>query len=66
MVNGNKKVINLINMQQKESKTNWHFRISVFKSCLRIMAGITLIRGELAISGVLFIIAEILGIVEEL
>lgn len=53
-------------MQVKESKTNWHFRISLFKSCLRIMAGVTLIRGELVISGVLFILAEILGIVEEL
>ena len=53
-------------MQVKESKTNWHFRISLFKSCLRIMAGVTLIRSELVISGVLFIVAEILGIVEEL
>lgn len=53
-------------MQVKESKTNWHFRISLFKSCLRIMAGVTLIRGELAISGALFIVAEVLGIVEEL
>ena len=53
-------------MQPKESKTNWHFKISVFKSCLRIMAGITLIRGELVISGVLFVLAEILGIAEEL
>ena len=53
-------------MQVKESKTNWHFRISLFKSCLRIMAGVTLIRGELLISGTLFIVAEVLGIVEEL
>jgi len=53
-------------MQVKESKTNWHFRISLFKSCLRIMAGVTLIRGELAISGTLFIVAEVLGIIEEL
>ena len=49
-------------MQVKESKTNWHFRISIFKSCLRIMAGVTLIRGELLISGVLFIVAEIFTI----
>ena len=53
-------------MQEKESKTNWHFRISLFKSCLRIMAGVTMIRGELVISGVLFILAELLGIIEEL
>ena len=30
------------------------------------MAGVTMIRGELVISGVLFILAEVLGIVEEL
>lgn len=53
-------------MQPKESKTNWHFNISLFKSCLRIVAGVTLIRGELIISGVLFILAEILGVIEEL
>lgn len=53
-------------MQPKESKTNWHFNISLAKSCLRIMAGVTLIRGELLISGVLFILAEVLGVIEEL
>lgn len=53
-------------MQPKESKTNWHFKISLFKSSLRIMAGITLIKGELVISGILFVIAEILGIAEEM
>ncbi len=29
-------------MQQKESKTNWHFRISIAKSIVRILAGIAL------------------------
>ena len=53
-------------MQVKESKTNWHFRISLFKSCLRIMAGVTLIKGELMVSGILLIVAEVLGIIEEL
>jgi len=53
-------------MQQKESKTNHHFRISLAKSCLRIVAGITIIRGELYIAGTLLVIAEILGILEEL
>ena len=52
-------------MQEKESKTNWHFNISLVKSCLRIVAGITLIRGELLLAGILFILAEILGVVEE-
>jgi len=53
-------------MQQKESKTNWHFRISVAKSVLRIAASVALITNELIMSGVLFIIAEVLGIIEEL
>jgi len=53
-------------MQPKESKSKWHFNISMFKSCLRIMAGVTLIRGEFVISGGLLIGAEILGILEEL
>ena len=52
-------------MQEKESKTNWHFNISLAKSCLRIVAGITLIRGELLLAGILFISAEVLGVVEE-
>ena len=53
-------------MQVKESKTNWHFRISLVKSCLRIAAGATLIKGELVASGMLFMLAEVLGIAEEL
>jgi hypothetical protein len=54
------------NMQVKESKTNWHFRISVVKSALRICAGIALCKSDIWVAGVLFILAEILGIVEEL
>jgi len=53
-------------MQEKESKTNWHFRISLIKSILRIWAGVYLIIGEVIPAGVLFIAAEVLGIVEEL
>jgi hypothetical protein len=52
-------------MQEKESKTSWHFSISVAKSLLRIGACI----GLLFSTGVFvigMIIAEILGIVEEL
>ena len=52
-------------MQQKESKTNWHFNISLFKSCLRIMAGVAIIKGDLIPTGILLILAEILGIIEE-
>jgi len=53
-------------MQQKESKTNWHFRISVAKSILRITAGVMLCLGDVWKAGVLLVAAEILGIVEEL
>ena len=52
-------------MQQKESKSNWHFRISLIKSCLRIAAGLTLIKGDMLVAGSLFILAETLGILEE-
>jgi hypothetical protein len=52
-------------MQEKESKTNWHFGISVVKSGIRIMAGITLINDQVLIAGILLILAEIFGIVEE-
>lgn len=53
-------------MQEKESKTNWHFRISVCKSALRITAGIALCKSDILYAGVLFILAEILGVIEEL
>ena len=53
-------------MQQNESKTNWHFRISIAKSILRIGAGGALIQSYFLGAGILFILAEILGIIEEL
>ena len=53
-------------MQLKESKTNWHFNISLFKSCLRIVAGTATIKGEFTVAGVLIILAEVFGIIEEL
>jgi len=53
-------------MQSRESKTSWHFSISLIKSGFRIGAGFALIFGKLALSGSLFILAEILGILEEL
>lgn len=52
--------------QEKESKTNWHFRISIAKSIVRVLAGITLLNGQYVFAGGLLIIAEVLGIVEEL
>ena len=56
-------------MQQKESKTNWHFRISIVKSIIRILAGLTLMWADhwyFNAAGGLLIGAEILGILEEL
>lgn len=55
-------------MQPKESKSNWHFNISLIKSFIRILAGIALIYGDqwyLNAAGGMLIGAEILGIVEE-
>ena len=53
-------------MEQKESKSKKHFVISLIKSGFRIGAGITLFTGNLSGAGVLLIIAEVLGIAEEL
>ena len=56
-------------MQEKESKTNWHFRISLVKSGVRILAGMFLLLADqwyLNAAGGLLIGAEILGILEEL
>lgn len=43
-----------------------HKNISFIKSAIRILAGILLISGNFILAGVFFIIAELLGIVEEL
>lgn len=53
-------------MQEKESKTNWHFWTSIVKSVFRFAAGFALVFGKLPLAGALFIVAEVLGIVEEL
>jgi len=53
-------------MQPKESKTNWHFWISFYKSIIRIFAGLSLVGNNLLIAGLLFILAECFGIMEEL
>ena len=44
----------------------WHRNISFVKSVLRIIAGIALITSNFISAGILFILAEILGIVEEI
>lgn len=43
-----------------------HFYVSLVKSFLRIVAGGFLITGNLLFAGALFIIAEALGILEEI
>jgi hypothetical protein len=53
-------------MQPKESKTYWHFYCSMSKSILRVGAGYFLIENNLIGAGWLLIIAEVLGIIEEL
>jgi hypothetical protein len=55
----------LINIQPKDTSKG-HFYVSIVKSGFRIGAGIALVRGQLITAGALFILAEILGIVEEL
>ena len=44
----------------------WHLRISLLKSLLRFGAGFYLIIGNIIMAGVLVIVAEVLGILEEL
>jgi hypothetical protein len=51
---------------QPQDPSNGHFFVSLAKSAIRILAGVSLIYGALLIAGSLFIVAEILGIVEEL
>lgn len=53
-------------MQPKESKSNRHFIVSLIKSAIRIAAGIDLALGAIWYAGMLLVIAEILGIIEEL
>lgn len=59
---------NLLKMQFKESKTTHHFVTSLIKSGIRILGytGIILYGNEiLTLSGILLIVAEVLGIIEE-
>ena len=43
-----------------------HRAVSFVKSVFRIAAGVSLVLGDLVIAGGLLIVAEVLGIVEEL
>ena len=52
-------------MQPKESKTNKHFRVSMFKSGIRMLGCGFLILGDVITAGSLLFIAECLGVIEE-
>jgi len=51
---------------QPKDPSRGHFYVSIAKSFVRIFAGIALINGSVIIAGLSFIVAELLGIVEEL
>ncbi len=51
---------------QPKDTSKGHFYVSLVKSAFRIGAGITLIYGFLVPAGALFILAEMLGILEEM
>lgn len=55
----------LLNIQPKDTSKG-HFWVSTVKSAVRIVAGVFLIQGNLLMAGVFLIMAEVLGIVEEL
>lgn len=52
-------------MQKKESKTNSHFYLSLLKSFVRLGAALFLTQSEFGWAGMLFFIAELIGIAEE-
>jgi hypothetical protein len=54
-----------MNIQPKDTSQG-HFRVSLAKSALRIVAGVFLMYGFLIAAGAILIAAEMLGIVEEL
>jgi hypothetical protein len=52
-------------MQEKESKTNRHFWISMVKSIIRIGACYFLFQEQFGNAAISFALAEVLGIAEE-
>lgn len=55
----------MMEIQPKDPSEN-HFRISMVKSGVRIVAGLCLVAGGVTLAGVLLIAAEGLGILEEM
>ena len=51
---------------QPKDTSRGHFYVSLVKSALRIIAGVFLIDGNLLVAGSLLILAEGLGIIEEM
>jgi hypothetical protein len=51
---------------QPKDPSKGHFYVSLAKSAIRIVAGVCLISGNFVFAGVGFILAEVLGIVEEM
>lgn len=55
-----------INKWNANDGDRFHFRVSIAKSALRIVAGLGLVFGMIAGAGLLLIAAEVLGVVEEM
>jgi hypothetical protein len=51
---------------QPKDTSKGHFYVSIAKSVIRILAGVCLFSGNFVFAGVGIILAEVLGIVEEL
>lgn len=51
---------------QPKDTSKGHFYVSIVKSAVRVVAGIALIQGMFVAAGAMLIVAEVLGIVEEL
>ena len=51
---------------QPKDTSKGHFYVSLVKSIIRVAAGTSLVMGLFAVCGWLLILAELLGIVEEL
>jgi hypothetical protein len=52
-------------MEPKDTSKR-HFYISLIKSAIRIAAGVAIILGNVVAGGALIIVAEVLGVAEEL
>jgi len=55
----------MISPQPRDPSRN-HFYISLVKSVFRICAGIALVSSHVVTAGILLILAEVLGILEEI